>query len=405
MKYFVLVLVLTGFLLSSCSKNDNPAPPTDDSIDLPEATDSATGIVVVTYSSNGNELVFLNSDGSLKWKNNQFNGENLAAPGYANGTLYVSTSYFGWNGPVGGNNYYSYGKLYAIDAGNGSVKWSFIDSSFSSAMPLANNNEIYLPQNGYMAGFDANTGFPNWGMTVSNGLPFTPLIDGDTLYTATAPMYTAYYSITALNVKTGKAIWTTPIGYNPPGGLKIVNNMLVLTTGAGALMALNKTTGMAKWNVNDQQYGAVHTANANTLFTFNHTSPLNLYAFSLATGGLQWKTNLKKSPFQFGGLYLYRNNLYVYAYDYNNTTWLQAVNPKTGDSLSRATIIDRYENPMLVGNRVYAKKWWDNATNSQLAVPQVVILDAANFALKHATDINAEQIKSIRVIGKSGTIY
>jgi hypothetical protein len=60
---------------------------------------------------------------------------------------------------------------------------------------------------------------------------------------------------------------------------------------------------------------------------------------------------------------------------------------------------------MLVGNRVYAKKWWDNATNSQLAVPQVVILDAANFALKHATDINAEQIKSIRVIGKSGTIY
>lgn len=413
MKYVLLVLLSAGFLVTSCSKNDNPVPPeptTDDStVIIPEATDSATGIVVVTYAAPGgiveNTLVCLNADGTLKWKNNNFNGEVLAAPGYANGTLYVSSSKFAWTGPVGSNSYYSYGRLYAIDASNGSVKWSYLDSNFSSATPLAGNSQVYLPQNGYIAGFDANTGKLNFGMLVSNGLPFTPLIDGDTLYTATAPMYTAYYSINALNVKTNKVIWSTPIGYNPPGGVKIVNNMLVFTTGAGALNALNKTTGMATWSIKDQQYDAVHTANANTLFTFNHASPLNLYAFSLATGGLQWKTNLKKSPFQFGGLYLYRNNLYFYAYDYNNTTWLQAVNPKTGDSLSRANLQDRYENPLLVGNRVYARKWWDNATNNQLAVPQVVILDAANFALKHATDINAEQIKSIRVIGKSGTIY
>ena len=130
-----------------------------------------------------------------------------------------------------------------------------------------------------------------------------------------------------------------------------------------------------------------------------------MYAFSLSTGALQWKTNLKKSPYQFGGLNVYRNNLYFYAYNNDNTTYLQAVNPKTGDSLSRTTLSDRYENSLYVGNRVYAKKWWNNATSSQLAVPQVVILDATNFALQHATDINADQIKSIRVIGKSGMIY
>lgn len=414
MKYFSLILLLAGSVLTSCNKNSDPVLPTtnnstgDSTVVSPVAADSATGIVVVTYSApNGNvenTLVCLNPDGSLKWKNNQFNGEVLAAPGYANGTLYVSTGYFGWTGPVGGNSYYSYGKIYAIDASNGSIKWSYLDSNYSSATPLASNGEIYLPQYGYMVGVDATIGVPNWGMLVSNGLPWTPLIDGDTLYTATAPMYTGYYNITALNVKTKKAIWTTPIGYNPPGGVKIANDMLVFTTGTGGLMALNKTTGMINWRVYDQQYTGSHIANGNTLFTFNHTYPLNLYAFSLSTGGLLWKTNLLKAPNQFGGLYLYGKNLYYYAYEYP-ISYLQAVNPKTGDSLSRATINGRYENPLLVGNRVYARKWWDNATNNQLAVPQVVVLDAANFALLHATDINADQIKSIRVIGKSGTIY
>ena len=415
MKYFALVLFFAGFVFISCNKNNDPVlpdpePPTNDSIVEPPApVDSATGIVVVTYANlNGvvdNSLICLNADGSLRWKNDKFNGEVLQAPGYANGTLYVSTSIFRFTGPVGSNSYYSYGKLYAIDASNGSVKWSHLDSSLGSATPLATNSQVYLPQNGYIAGFHPTTGVLNWGALVTNGLPWTPLIDGDTLYTATAPMYTAYYSITALNVKTNKVLWTKPVGYNPPGGFKIVNNMLVLTTGAGALMALDKTTGMNKWTVSDQPYDAIHIANGNTLFTFNHTSPLNLYAFSLTTGALQWKTNLQKVPYQFRGLYLYRNNLYFNAINHDNTTYLQAVNPKTGDSISRANLNDRYEDPLYIGHRVYAKKWWDNATNNQLAIPQVVILNASNYALQHATDINADQIRSIRVIGKSGVIY
>jgi len=410
MKYISLVLLFAGFVLVSCNKNNNPVlPVTNDSTAVtPAVVDSATGIVVVTYTGSGgtvtNSLICLNPDGSLKWKNNQFNGEVLEAPGYANGTLYVSTSYFAWTGPIGSSSYYSYGKLYAIDASTGSVKWSFLDSTFSTAIPLATDSEIYLPQHGYIAGANPTTGVRNWAALVSNGLPWTPLIAGDTLYTATAPLYTGYYSITALSIKTRKPLWTTPIGYNPPGGFKIANDLLVFTTGTGALMALDKATGMQKWTVSDQQYDGVHVANGNTLFAFNHTSPLNLYAFSLPTGGPLWKAKLPKAPDNFGGLYLYGKNLYFYAYQYP-VSYLQAVDPKTGDSLARSTINDRYEDPLLVGNRVYARKWWDNTTNKQLAVPQVVILDAANFTLRHATDINADQIKSIRVIGKSGAIY
>jgi len=410
MKYSSLSLLLTVFALTSCHKNNNPTPTTKDSTFIsPAAADSATGIVVVTYSvPNGGKaeysLVCLNPDGSQKWKNDQFHGEVLQPPGYANGILYVSTSYFAYIGPVGSSSYYSYGKIYAIDANNGSVKWSYLDSNYTSATPLASNGTVYLPQHGFIQGFNATSGAINLGMSVSDGLPWTPLIDGDTLYMPTAPMSTGYYSMRALNVKTQKAIWTTPIGYNPPGSVMIANGMLVFTKGAGGLVALDKTTGTIKWNVFDQQYYISRVVSGTTLFTFNHDNPFNLYAFGLSTGGLLWKAHFQNPPQPLGGLYLYGKNLYFYAYD-NVSMYLQAMDPKTGDSVSRTNIKVSYESLLLVGHRVYAKKWWDDATNRQLAVPKVVMLDAANFELKHSTDIDAAQIISIRVIGRSGTIY
>lgn len=51
-KYFLLFLFLAGFALASCQKNNNPAPTTKDSAFIsPAAADSATGIVLVTYSA------------------------------------------------------------------------------------------------------------------------------------------------------------------------------------------------------------------------------------------------------------------------------------------------------------------------------------------------------------------
>ncbi|HTI92317.1 MAG TPA: PQQ-binding-like beta-propeller repeat protein [Puia sp.] len=400
---FILILLFT---LPACHKNNNPAPTTKDST-VTTATDSAAGIVVVTYNYNAgavtNALLCFNADGTQRWKDDNFNGEVLASPGYGDGTLFVSSSYFKANATTG--QYISYGKLYAIDANNGSVKWSYLDSNYVAATPAVANGTVYLPQDFLIQGFDTKTGQPNWGVGVTNGLPWTPLIDGDTLYTATASFSAGYYSIVAIDIKTSKTLWTTPVSYNPPGGIIIANGTLVFTAGTGGLMALNKSTGSSLWSVNDQQYDGIHVASGNTLFAFNHASPLGLYSFGLSTGGQIWADKMPK-VFQFGGLWIYGKYVCAYVYDFPSS-YVQMLDPKTGDSVSRATATNaRYESPLLVGHRIYAQKTWDNITNRSLPTPQLAVLDAGSMMVKDSVVLTgAQQIKSMRVIGKSGAIY
>jgi len=365
----------------------------------------------VTYRTddNGvimNDLVCLNTDGSMRWKNDKFNGEILAPPGYDNGALYVSAIKVTWAGPGGGPDRFDYGKMYAIDASNGSVRWSYLDSNMGGATPLANKGEVYLPQQGKILGFDALSGKPNWLANVTDGRPFTPLIDGDTLYTATAPLNTAFYSITAINVKTKQPIWTTPVSNNTPIALKIAGSTLVMTTGTRGLMVLDKRSGAKKWDATDRQYDHHPVVIGNTLYAFNHEAPLNLYAFNLSTGGAVWNTHFSQSPTAVYDLYAYGKYLYFYGQENNNTT-LHVLDPKTGDSVSSVTINDVYGAPVQVGSRVAAiKAWnWNNGLLEHLDKPRIVILDATNYGIKNTTEIDAVQINYLSVIGKSGRIW
>ncbi|HLX67321.1 MAG TPA: PQQ-binding-like beta-propeller repeat protein, partial [Puia sp.] len=217
---------------------------------------------------------------------------------------------------------------------------------------------------------------------------------------------TGYYSIVAIDKNTGYPLWTTPVGYNPPEGMLLAGGKLVFTAGGGALMALDKGTGAIIWSVQDQPYSGTHVVSGNTLFTFNNTSPPALYAFDLATGGQLWQVKMSNVTDQFGGLWMYGKNLCFYAYEFPNS-YLETVDPATGDSISRVTVSGRYEYPLLVGHRIYARKTWDNTTNRSLVSPQFVVLDAASLAVKDSAVITGfeEQITSMLVIGKSGATY
>lgn len=410
---FTYLFLIAGLILTSCKKNNNPAPQIKDStFTSAAAADQAIGVVLVTYTYNHdtdhvtNALVCLNADGSIKWKNNEFYGEVFDPPGYENGVLYASATNFVWTGPPGSNESYSYGKLYAVDAANGSIKWSYLDSNLSGATPSVNKGQVYLPLHGAILGFDALSGKPNWFLGVNYGLPFPPLMDGDTLYTFTAPMSTAFYSAIAINIKTKAVMWSTPMGYNPPGNFLIAGGNLVLTTGAGTIMALDKHSGAMKWSVSDQQYDNHIAVSDNTLFAYNTNYPRTLYAFGLSTGGTVWTTQFSRSATAIYHSYFYGKNLYFYESTLDGPV-LQAVDPKTGDSVSTTPVNNYYQSSKQVGNEIFAIQtdYWRGDRFVTLDKWRLVILDATTYAIKHSTEIDAEQIRSMRVIGQSGKIW
>jgi hypothetical protein len=100
---------------------------------------------------------------------------------------------------------------------------------------------------------------------------------------------------------------------------------------------------------------------------------------------------------------MYGKNVCYYIYDFPNDH-LQTANPQTGDTVSSVTANGRYEYPLLVGHRIYARKIWNNTT--LLATPQLAILDAGSLAVKDSAVITGvQQIISMHVIGSSGAIY
>jgi outer membrane protein assembly factor BamB len=123
---------------------------------------------VVIVNLNGNSSVFgLNEFGMRDWER-QLDGVTEASPAFAYNTVYISTS----------------SATYALDAENGTVKWSRpLDGGYSVSSPAVADGKVYFGlDNGYVYALDALTGDIIWSYKTEGSVQSSPAISDGLLY-------------------------------------------------------------------------------------------------------------------------------------------------------------------------------------------------------------------------------
>jgi serine/threonine-protein kinase len=142
--------------------------PTDIELLRSGATIGGEKTFVVNVNSNGSSTVFgLNDFGISDWKH-QLDGATEASPAFAYDTLYIPTS----------------NSTYALDAENGTVKWSRpLDGGYSVSSPAVADGKVYFGlDNGYVYALDALTGDIVWSYKTDGAVQSSPAISDGLLF-------------------------------------------------------------------------------------------------------------------------------------------------------------------------------------------------------------------------------
>jgi outer membrane protein assembly factor BamB len=123
---------------------------------------------VVTVNPNGSSTIFgLNEFGMRGWES-QLDGVTEASPAFAYGTVYIPTS----------------SATYALDAENGTVKWSRpLDGEYSVSSPAVADGKLYFGlDNNYVYALDALTGDIIWSYKTEGSVQSSPAISDGLLF-------------------------------------------------------------------------------------------------------------------------------------------------------------------------------------------------------------------------------
>jgi outer membrane protein assembly factor BamB len=263
--------------------------------------------------------------------------------------------------------------------------------------PVIINDTLYVANYLKLYAF-SSAGTFLWSKPMANLQPYPPATDGKTLFLISAPLTTAFYSLHAVDIKTRNVLWTVPMGYNPPGGMFVWNNLLVYTDGAQKLVALNKSTGAQQWAKTNIPYKQFIYDDKN-IYIFNHSSSDMLLAFDLNTGAQVWKF-----PYPFNAnesLYMFNKKIFFMAWN-GSKRYMNCVSTSTGDTLWRkqVDINASFSTPIVTDKDVfYFKSGLVDLT------PRILRFNAETFTAKDSFVVNGVEVGQPRIIMRSGTIY
>jgi outer membrane protein assembly factor BamB len=142
--------------------------PTDVELLRSGATFGGGKTFVVNVDLNGSSSIFgLNAFGMKDWEL-QLDGATEASPAFAYNTVYIPTS----------------SATYALDAANGTLKWSRpLDSGYSVSSPVVADGKVYFGlDNGYVYALDALTGDIVWSYKTEGDVQSSPAISDGLLF-------------------------------------------------------------------------------------------------------------------------------------------------------------------------------------------------------------------------------
>jgi outer membrane protein assembly factor BamB len=293
-----------------------------------QATPSPAPLSVYLISSNRSNSVVtaLNAqEGGQRWQYKI--GSDINYPVLDNQTLYVGAADQ---------------KLYALNAGNGSLKWSAKTSGPPAVIGTA-NGLVYAGSYGFFVGtrttpqplyaLNATDGSLKWKSSVAGLVVFNPSLR-DTLYLGMPDGH--FY---AINASTGALRWQTQLDAQPNYVQEINGQVYVFAinfngTGSGAFYAFNGSDGSLTWRYPSQagatQRGLGLLGQDNGLFYFDEITNLQSYvpdavfALKAADGSQAWRYALTQGSVFSGAAQ--DGIVYITVSDNN----LYALNDQTG---------------------------------------------------------------------------
>jgi outer membrane protein assembly factor BamB len=182
-------------------------------------------------------------DGSILWS---FETDNyiLQTPVAGGEGLYLAGNFVGPR-PVDEGGHM---RLYALDGDGGSVRWTYeSEDGFPKRIYVSDGTLVFIGYQDYLSGVDTRTGALRWRRDTGNWVP-TFLGYGDTVYYGAANTV-----VQALAAENGIVLWE----HNLAGGTfnyvlgapQVAGGRMYLLTQRGDLVALSATDGTLLWQV------------------------------------------------------------------------------------------------------------------------------------------------------------
>ena len=265
---------------------------------------SSVGGTVYIGSADG-KLYALDADnGSLKWAFATGGAINTASATYYNGTVFICSA----------DKY-----LYAIDATTGLLKWKFLSAGdMSDVTPTLHNGSLYFgvsPGGGGMYSINAQTGAVNWqksyfyppsNLTILNGMAYVAQFSG-------------LFSFDITTGNGGLYFYNWICG---PGNPMVINNVVYAGTEGSVTRANNALTAATIWNysggLNDHCQHSGPTVKNGIIYSGGAVTGY-IYAMDSATGVMRWSyqgNGMFSSPVVANNLvYAGNGDSYFYALD------------------------------------------------------------------------------------------
>jgi outer membrane protein assembly factor BamB len=177
--------------------------------------------------------------------------------------------------------------LYAIDTATGKsvVTLKFADNALSP--PAARGHTVFVGAGSCrMHAYDLDARVEIWNHEEKkcSFAYFSPIIDEDVVYVAGQGL-----GMFAFRARTGEVLWTFRSKqwlYGPA----ISGNDLILTTGDGLMVALDKHTGVKKWETRIDGEASAPSILDDQIFLVRPSREIRAYA--LTNGALKWKSKI-----------------------------------------------------------------------------------------------------------------
>jgi outer membrane protein assembly factor BamB len=272
----------------------------------PAPTPPPNGLSVYVGTGDGKVYALNANDGSVRWSY-QTGGAIKSSPAVSNGILYIGST----------DN-----SLYALQTSDGSLLWSFKTGRSIEASPLVVNGLVYVSSDDTVFyALNAQTGALVWkyGNPGLNFSQATPTYANGEVYFSTTAVYAAD-ALTGANVRT---VGAPPSGY---GDLLVVNGVLYVSNGNG-IQAFDVSTGTLLYTQNSIFAPSSSPVVVNGILYIGDGTPSYVDALDAATGSILWRTHtgsvIQSKPVIANGiLYIGSDDRYVYALKASDGTFL-----------------------------------------------------------------------------------
>jgi len=246
--------------------------------------------------------------GAVKWTTVTGSATQYSSPAVANSVVYVGTDT---------------GKVDALDATTGAIKWAYTTGGAVESSPTVVSGVVYVGSEDHKVyALDATSGVVKWSLTTGNNVDSSPAVVGGVVYVGSNDG-----KVWALDASTGTVKWTATTAGAIFSSPAVASGVVYVGSADHKVWALDATTGATKWTATTGAGISSSPAVANGV-VFIGSDDTKVWALDATTGATKWTTTtggtVQSSPAVANGIvYVGSTDHKVYGLDATTgaTTW------------------------------------------------------------------------------------